>query len=147
MRGHPKARGGRRAFVARVLRVLMTYTIHRSAGRRPQWGQPMKRVFAISGLVLVGLFVSPLNAGSLKHRGPGCKNSDLLRQFIRIVRQEDNEAINKWLEIHVLNGDCIMLDKGQEIFRAQTPFFSDYMCVRPKGEPECVWINKGHFAE
>jgi hypothetical protein len=84
--------------------------------------------------------------GSMKDTSPACKTSDDVQKFHDILVTEELEAANRFLQSRGDRGECIVLKKGDEVFPEKNPVFSDFMCVRPKGEFNCWWINKGHFS-
>jgi hypothetical protein len=42
-----------------------------------------------------------------------------------------------------LSGQCREIAKGAEVVVDQSAFPSDNFCVRPVGEPDCLWTNTG----
>jgi hypothetical protein len=40
--------------------------------------------------------------------------------------------------------ECRWFQKGEQLFIAQTAF-SDATCMRPRGEIDCYWINRGYM--
>jgi hypothetical protein len=73
----------------------------------------------------------------------GCTSKDTFERFGRLVIARDMEAANKFASAYILNGQCRDLNKGTQVIVEELPFFSDNFCVRPAGEMNCFWTNKG----
>ena len=87
---------------------------------------------------------SRVTARTLKLATLGCKTREDADKFLKLFAiEKDKEATQKFVMSRVISGDCRMLDKGQEVSPEETPIFSDSTCVRPKGEVDCLWVNKG----
>jgi hypothetical protein len=50
--------------------------------------------------------------------------------------------MSKFLSLRGATGDCVILNGGQELY-VQEHASKDSLCVRPKNEVDCYWVDKG----
>lgn len=81
--------------------------------------------------------------GTIKSFAVACRNLDDTKLIITLARAQDSEAMRKFYLSRILPGLCQELESGTEVMVKDVGPFSDNMCVRPKGEVDCLWINKG----
>ena len=68
---------------------------------------------------------------------PGCKSRADIDRYIRLLSDNNENALQ---EMDASNcGPWI--SRNTELVVDQT--FSENLCVRPKGQPTCVWVNRG----
>ncbi len=72
---------------------------------------------------------------------PGCRAREDMDRLLDLW--DDEEARENFLTLALQSGRCVRLDKGTEVVVEQAPFMSDNLCVRPVGEPACLWTNSG----
>jgi hypothetical protein len=82
-----------------------------------------------------------INAHYIPEPAPGCRAREDMDRLLDLW--DDEEARVNFLTLALQSGRCVTLDKGTEVVVEQAPFTSDNFCVRPVGEPDCLWTNGG----
>jgi hypothetical protein len=82
-----------------------------------------------------------INTQYVPKPAPGCRAREDLDRLLDLW--DDEEARVNFLTLALQSGRCVTLDKGTEVVVEQAPFTSDNFCVRPVGEPDCLWTNSG----
>jgi hypothetical protein len=67
----------------------------------------------------------------------GCGSDEDTYTLISLLKQSDTKAIDAML----LRGRCRELSAVDPLYVEKTPF-SDNVCVRPRGEVDCLWANR-----
>jgi hypothetical protein len=111
---------------------------------------------AFAGIVLTLLFAVPIiivysenirpredypriNPLYLPKPAPGCQAREDMDRLLDLW--DDEEARENFLKLALQSGRCVTLEKGTEVVIEHAPFTSDNVCVRPVGEPDCLWTN------
>ena len=72
-----------------------------------------------------------------------CVQLDEMEHYERLLSEIDVPALNVFVRSRNLSGQCREIAKGAEVVVDQSAFPSDNFCVRPVGEPDCLWTNTG----
>ena len=99
----------------------------------------------VAMMMFVGLFSSVLQAletKTMKYDAPGCKSREDANKVLGMIAAQDFEAMSKFLSLRGATGDCVILNGGQELY-VQEHASKDSLCVRPKNEVDCYWVDKG----
>jgi hypothetical protein len=81
--------------------------------------------------------------GVFKFTAPACKTEDEFTKLHRLIIAEDKAAQSAFLLSRVASGECRMVPEGTIAAPEPLLRFSDNFCVRPLGQVECLWTNKG----
>ena len=72
----------------------------------------------------------------------GCRDSKDLDRLGDLARQNDNAAFAAFYLRQTLAGKCTKLDDGTQVYIESSSLFGA-PCVRPKGDPFCLYVLKG----
>jgi hypothetical protein len=67
-----------------------------------------------------------------------CRTNEDADKLGDMLKQQDHAAITR-----TLLGPCKDLSKPGGLYVEKTKMFSDNLCVRPQGQIDCLWTNKG----
>ncbi|TIS37545.1 MAG: hypothetical protein E5W95_18210 [Mesorhizobium sp.] len=73
--------------------------------------------------------------------GFGCLALNDFNRAVDFANQNDIAAFKKFIGQKVPSGECRSLHKGQAVFEEQTSG-DGRICVRPKGDIDCVWTDR-----
>jgi hypothetical protein len=75
-----------------------------------------------------------------KHAALGCKSRADANKLLHLVLAKDVAAMLTFERLATRTGGCRWFEGGEELYVDQQAF-SDAICMRPKGEVDCYWIN------
>jgi hypothetical protein len=71
---------------------------------------------------------------------PGCKSRDDADRILQMWLEKDTDAAMTLIS----PGRCRWFRQGEQLSLSyQYAFFNDNICLRPKGEVDCYWIDRG----
>jgi hypothetical protein len=73
----------------------------------------------------------------------GCVRLDEMQHYEQLLGDMDVPALNAFVRSRTVTGQCREIAKGTEVVVDQSPSMIDDFCVRPVGEPDCLWTNAG----
>lgn len=98
----------------------------------------MDRVF-LSAVAAISLTFSA-QADVMNDNFVGCKDASDMSSIVEFLSDGDVEAFKKFATEKVVSGDCILLEKGQQVKLKDFSILSGKACVRPRGETSCYYI-------
>jgi hypothetical protein len=66
-----------------------------------------------------------------------------MQHYEQLLGDMDVPALNAFVRSRTVTGQCREIAKGTEVVVDQSPSMIDDFCVRPVGEPDCLWTNTG----
>lgn len=71
----------------------------------------------------------------------GCTDREDLSRLVKLAVSGDKEAFGTLAARQIASGSCRPFDEGTDVFIEDTSLFSGVTCVRPKGDPDCYWVQ------
>lgn len=88
-----------------------------------------------------GDFVPSGNRGVLKSSFIGCGKLDDLTKVARLMDEDDREALSKF--VMRSTNTCRVVEARTTGVVESNSAWSSATCLRPKGEPDCIWLPMG----
>jgi len=85
----------------------------------------------------------PSREGRLSRAAIGCLQRGDHERLSDVAVQGDEAAFEKLKLRLVVQGACRILSQGQYVHITETALFAGLHAVRPTGEPDALWVDKG----
>ncbi len=99
----------------------------------------MKKQLAIIALAFISLSASALEKTITQDQNIGCQDRDYYDKLIRYAVDKDMDAFSQGLTAGILSGQCVMFEKGEKVYVADTAVFSGMIKLRKKGSMAEYW--------
>ncbi len=107
----------------------------------------MRALALASGLLAISLPVmaqsSPPKRGATYVMGiafTACRDKDDADRLLKLLKTDDDLAFLRFVRSKLSTGACVRVEQGHEGTIEDNAVFSGLTCIRPRGEPYCLWI-------
>lgn len=99
----------------------------------------MKKQLAIIALAFISLSASALEKTITQDKNIGCQSKDYYQKLVGYAVDKDMDAFTQGLTAGVLSGQCVMFERGEKVYVADTAVFSGMIKLRKKGSTTEYW--------
>ena len=81
------------------------------------------------------------NSVKVNYNSIACLSADDFSRGIELGESGDREAYIAFFTPRIQNGQCVMVQKDEEVFLEDISMFSGTACIRPRGQTDCYTIE------